>query len=471
LAAAAAVLFLQKAKMNSRLKVLLISPNVEFLPDPVFPIGLAYIAGALRENGIPFKVLDLCFAKDFEEAITSAISSLKPDLISLSIRNIDNVSYPAYTSYLPFYRQIIQTIRKQSDALIVLGGSGFTLLPDAVMAHLQADIGIQGEGESVLIRLIEDLEKKDTPIHGIYNTSPEIINNLDDLPLPDRSGFDSKDYLTYGGMGNIQTKRGCPFKCVYCTYPIIEGRNMRLHDPGAVCDEIETMLSDDIDTIFIVDNEFNYPMDHALAVSKEIIRRNIKFQWGCYANPAFVTPELIHVMRDAGCTGIEFGCDAACPEMLLNMGKNFTADDIKNASDICKQADMPFCHSLLLGGPGETMDTVKNTVDTVLQLSPTAAICMIGIRVFPNTRLSKIAENEGLVSPEDDYLEPVFYLSTAIENEIVPFIESFAKEHRTWIFPGLNINMNEAMQKKLRKFGIKGPMWEYMKRAQRYKKK
>ncbi|MBW2180783.1 MAG: radical SAM protein, partial [Deltaproteobacteria bacterium] len=257
----------------------------------------------------------------------------------------------------------------------------------------------------------------------------------------------------------------------YCTYPIIEGRNMRLHDPGAVCDEIETMLSDDIDTIFIVDNEFNYTMDHALAASKEIIRRNIKFQWGCYANPAFVTPELIHVMRDAGCTGIEFGCDAACPEMLLNMGKNFTADDIKNASDICKQADMPFCHSLLLGGPGETMDTVKNTVDTVLQLSPTAAICMIGIRVFPNTRLSKIAENEGLVSPEDDYLEPVFYLSTAIENEIVPFIESFAKEHRTWIFPGLNINMNEAMQKKLRKFGIKGPMWEYMKRAQRYKKK
>ena len=116
------------------------------------------------------------------------------------------------------------------------------------------------------------------------------------------------------------------------------------------------------------------------------------------------------------------------------------------------------------------MDTVNETLDTILQLSPTAAICMLGIRVFPNTRLSKIAEEEGLVSPEDDYLEPVFYLSTAIENEIIPFIESFAKEHRTWIFPGLNINMNETMQKKLRKFGIKGPMWEYMKRAERYKK-
>ena len=96
---------------------------------------------------------------------------------------------------------------------------------------------------------------------------------------------------------------------------------------------------------------------------------------------------------------------------------------------------------------------------------------MMVIRVFPNTRLSKIAEEEGLVRPDDTYLEPVFYLSSEVENEIIPFIENFAKEHRTWIFPGLNINMNEAMQKKLRKFGIKGPMWEYMKRGEKYKKK
>jgi radical SAM superfamily enzyme YgiQ (UPF0313 family) len=467
LAAETAALFLKNMEINSRLKVLLISPNVEFLPDPVFPIGLAYIAGALKENQIPFKILDLCFAEDFKEDITSAITLFEPTIIGLSIRNIDNVSYPAYTSYLAFYRQIIDTIRKQSNALIVLGGSGFTLLPDAVMADLQADIGIQGEGESAFIRLLQNLEKKDTAISGIYNPTPEIIQNIDDIPVPDRSGFNSQAYLKYGGMGNIQTKRGCPFKCIYCTYPIIEGKNMRLRDPEAVCDEIETLLSDGIDTIFFVDNEFNYPMDHALAISKEIIKRKINFGWGCYVNPAFVTPELIHAMRNAGCTGVEFGCDAASPKMLKNMGKNFTVDDIKKASDICKQADMPFCHSLLLGGPGETMDTVKETLDTILQTSPTAAICMIGIRVFPNTRLSKIAENEGMVSPDNNYLEPVFYLSSAIEDEIVPFLESFAKEHRTWIFPGLNINMNETMQKKLRKFGIKGPMWEYMKRAKK----
>jgi len=457
--------------INSRLKVLLISPNVEFLPDPVFPIGLAYIAGALKENKIPYRILDLCFAENFDEAITTVITSFGPNVIGLSIRNIDNVSYPSYTSYLSFYRQVVQTIRKQSTAFIVLGGSGFTLLPEAVIKYLEADIGIQGEGEVEFIRLIQDLENRDTPPPGSYNPSPEIIKNLDGIPPPDRSGFDSQAYLTYGGMGNIQTKRGCPFQCVYCTYPLIEGKKIRLRDPENVCDEIEDMISENIDTIFFVDNEFNYPIDHALSVSQEIIRRGIRFQWGCYANPAFVTPELFNIMREAGCTGIEFGCDAACLEMLINMGKNFTVDDIINASDICIQADMPFCHSLLLGGPGETMDTVRQTLDTILNINPTAAICMIGIRIFPNTRLSKIARDEGLISPEDDYLQPVFYLSPAIENEIIPFIENFAKEHPTWIFPGFNINMNEAMQKKLRKFGIKGPMWEYMKRAKKFQKK
>lgn len=455
--------------MNSRLKVLLISPNVEFLPDPVFPIGLACIAGTLKKNQIPFEVLDLCFTDDYEQAIESAITSFGPNIVGLSIRNIDNVSYPAYTSYLAFYRQIIQTIRKHSTAFIVLGGSGFTLLPDAVMKYLEADIGIQGEGEAEFIQLIEDLENKDTPPPGAYNTSLNIINNLDNLPAPDRSCFDSQAYLTYGGMGNIQTKRGCPFQCVYCTYPIIEGKNMRLRNPNSVCHEIETMVADGVDTIFFVDNEFNYPMNHALDICKEIKKRKIDLQWGCYANPSYVTTELVYLMRDAGCTGIEFGCDAACPQMLVNMGKNFTVDDIKTASSICNEVDIPFCHSLLLGGPGETMDTVKATFDTVLQTSPTAVICMIGIRVFPNTRLAKIAKNEGVVSPGNNYLEPVFYLSSHIEDQIIPFIEAFSKEHKTWIFPGLNINMNEVIQKKLRKFGIKGPMWEYMERAKKYK--
>jgi radical SAM superfamily enzyme YgiQ (UPF0313 family) len=457
------------------MKVLLVSPNVEFLPDPVFPIGLAYITAALKMNRSQYQVLDLCFFQDYEAAIDSAISSFQPDIVGLSLRNIDNVSYPNYVSYLSFYRQVVQTIRRQSQGLIVVGGSGFALMPDLTLEYLGADLGIVGEGELAFVRLINHLEGKKDLYQDlkskIIDHRSGIIENLDDLPIPDRSAFDNEAYLKWGGMGNIQTKRGCPFRCIYCTYPIIEGEKVRLRSPKLICDEIESMREYGINNIFFVDNTFNYPMKHAQAICQEIISRKLPVKWGCYANPRFVTPKLIEFMLAAGCTGLEFGSDAANKTMLNNLGKNFTVNDLRSASAICKQSDISFCHNLLLGGPGETMETVHQTMDEIQDMAPTATICMIGIRVFPKTRLSLIAMKERMIGPEWESLKPVFYLSPAIKNEILPFIEEFSKENPTWIFPGLNININVRLQKKLRRFGIKGPLWEYMKIGERFRKK
>jgi len=455
------------------MKVLLVSPNVESLPDPVFPIGLAYIAAVLKMNRTPYHVLDLCFVQDYEAAIASSIRAFQPDIIGLSLRNLDNVSYPNYISYLPFYRQVVQTIRRQSQGLIVIGGSGFALMPETILEYLGADLGIVGEGEIALVRLINRLEGKKDLHQGlgsrIIDHHSGIIENLDALPIPDRSGFDNEAYLKRGGMGSIQTKRGCPFRCIYCTYPIVEGEKVRLRSPRLICDEIESMLEYGINNIFFVDNIFNYPMNHAQAICQEIINQKLPIRWSCYANPRFITSRLIESMLAAGCTGVEFGSDAANQAMLVNLGKNFTVKNLQTASAICRRSAISFCHSLLLGGPGETMETVRQTMDEIQDMAPTAVICMIGIRVFPKTRLSLIAMDEGMIGPEGEFLKPVFYLSPAIENEILPFIERFSKENPTWIFPGLNININVGLQNKLRRFGIKGPLWEHMKIGERFR--
>ncbi len=453
------------------MKVLLVSPNIETLPDPVFPLGLSCIAAALRGNKIPFKILDLCFARDYEDEIKKTLSTFRPDVVGLSLRNVDNVSYPNYISYLSFYQKVVQTIRAHSSASIVLGGSGFSLLPQPLMDFLQADFGIVGEGESAFVRLLTQIQQK-RPLPGrIIDGYREAAGNLDALPPPDRSGFDNEAYLQWGGMGNIQTKRGCPFRCVYCTYPIIEGKTVRLKSPDLVCDEIEDMLNAGIDNLFIVDNAFNYPVHHAEEICGEILRRTLPVKWSCYANPGYITEALVERMIAAGCTGIEFGTDAANEHMLKNMGKDFTVDDLKSASSICRKTDMPFCHSVLFGGPGETMETVQQTLDTINEMSPTAAIAMLGIRVFPRTRLSATAREEGIISPDEDFLKPVFYLSPAIENKILPYIKNFAKSHTNWILPGLNINISTELQRKLRRFGIKGPLWEHMNMGNRSKSK
>ncbi len=168
---------------------------------------------------------------------------------------------------------------------------------------------------------------------------------------------------------------------------------------------------------------------------------------------------------------MEFGSDAAEQTMLQSLGKDFTVQAMVQASQICRQVGMPFCHSLLLGGPGETMETIRATLDTVDAMSPTAVICMIGIRVFPQTRLAHIAQAEGMIEPNEDFLKPVFYLSPPVKDEILPLVETFAKDHPNWIFPGMKINMNTELQHKLRRFGVKGPLWEYMGRGRHYRKK
>lgn len=456
------------------MRVLLVSPNVESLPDPVFPLGLAYLMSVLKENGMSSQVLDLCFVKDYEAAIEHALHSFQPHIVGLSLRNLDNVSYPNYTSYLPFYRQVVQTIKRENKIPVVLGGSGFTLVPEAVLEFTGADFGIVGEGESSLINFLNCFDNAKgfdqllKPL--IIHERTAIVEDLDGLPFPDRSGFDNEAYLKWGGMGNLQTKRGCPFGCIYCTYPIVEGVAIRLRDPKSVCDEIGSMLDSGINNIFIVDNVFNYPLEHAQAICEEIIKRNLSFSWSCYANPKFVTSRLVELMLTAGCSSVEFGSDAGNPMMLHNLGKNFTVDDLSRASAICKEAGMSFCHSLLLGGPGETMESVQQTLDSITGMSPTAIICMVGIRVFPKTKLSLIATKEGIAGPDEDFLGPIFYLSPAIKDDIFPFIESFSKQNRNWIFPGLNINMNLELHKKLRRIGIKGPLWESMKFAERFRK-
>jgi radical SAM superfamily enzyme YgiQ (UPF0313 family) len=457
------------------MKILLISPNVENLPDPVFPLGLAFIAASLKRNGYQCRVLDLCFEKDYEAAVESSVTSFRPDVVGLSLRNIDNVSYPNYISYLPFFAEVVKRIRLHTSGIIVIGGSGFSLMPDEILHYLGGDFGIVGEGESSFVKLLERLERekedpKELPRPGVIAHGPGIIADLEDISGPDRSAFDNAAYLKWGGMGNVQTKRGCPFNCVYCTYPIIEGKEIRVRSPERICGEIEEMMEQGIDHFFVVDNEFNYPIDHAEAICREMIRRNLSVQWGCYAHPGFVTPRLVELMLEAGCTGVEFGSDAANETMLKNLGKGFTLGDLQEASGICKKAGMPFCHSLLFGGPGETMQTVRETIKTIEEMSPRAVICMIGIRVFPRTRLSRIAVKEGIAHQEADFLRPVFYISPAVEKEILPFIKRFSKKAPTWIFPGLNINMTEDLQRKLRRFGVKGPLWEYMKMGERFRK-
>lgn len=447
------------------MKVFLISPNRETLPDPVFPIGLAYIASALRNSGHEVQVADLCFVHDIEDTLKQSLLRYQPDVIGISFRNIDDVSYPRSVSYLPLYREVIAVCRRYSNSPVIAGGSGFTIMPDEFMSNLDIDYGIVGEGEAAIVRLMKYLSVGGslpqgvvTPING--NNRPYRSAEWKTL-IPGRDLFNANEYYEKGGMLNVQTRRGCPFRCIYCSYPRVEGARMRSRDPSDVVKEMEEVTGrTGARHFFMVDSVFNYPREYALRFCREVISRGLKIKWNCYANPGLMDPELVDFMLRAGCTGIEFGTDSLVDTLLGNLKKGFTYKQVKEVSRICMEAGMKYCHFIFLGSPGEGIEEATINIERLSALNADSSVLMAGIRIFPGTGLALRAHEELGMDMKRIGLEPVYYISPKILPEMENIIRQISSRHPSWILPGFGVNFNERLQSLLRKSGIKGGLWE-----------
>jgi len=451
------------------MKILLISANNERHPYPVAPIGIAYIAKALQNNGHAVRLTDICFVEDGCSLIAEALQDFNPDVIGISIRNIDNLTYNKSVSYMPGIRRIVDFLKTRTVVPIVVGGSGFSIFPEEVLRYLELETGIVGEGETAFVQFLDVIEKGGDIYHiqnlcyikdGRFNSNGVVYNQFNSRP--DRSLLSNRAYFELGGMANIQSKRGCPFKCSYCTYPGIEGAMLRLRCPADVVDELKEMrLHYGIDYVFFVDDVFNFPEEHAVEVCEEMIRDDLKIDWTCFATPKGMTPKLAALMKRAGCKGIEFGSDAGSEKTLKGLNKHFTPDDIVYAAECCREINFPHAHYIILGGPGEDCSTLKETFSLFEKIKPTAIIALLGLRIYPNTRLHSRAIGDGIVGKDTNLLDPVFYVSPEIDTDAVfQDILAHAKKHHNWIVPGFDVRCDANRLTLLRKMGKKGPLWD-----------
>ena len=453
------------------MRVLLVSANRERTPSPVFPLGLAYLAGPLAAAGHDLKVLDLCFATDPQQEADQATREFSPDAVIISLRNIDNVTYPCSRSYLAGVREIVAICRERAP--VIVGGSGFSLMPTELLAFLGADYGVVGEGEHLLPLLLRALADGGEPklLPGVVCRGG--TGYLPPVPVrtigtPDRSLFDVGRYHREGGMANIQTKRGCPFSCIYCTYPLLEGEGMRLRPVSEIIAEIRELVDAfGVSYLYFVDDIFNYPPDFALELCRAMGSARLPVNWSAFINPDFFTPELLDAMMSAGCDALEFGTDSGSPVMLKNLGKSFSVAKVAEASRLCHASDIDFVHYLLFGGPGETEHTVRESFSLMDELAPTAVIAMTGIRIFPGTAIYRQALNDGVITAETSLLEPTFYVSPGVADILCDLVKSEASARTNWIVPGLEIAINDTMLEALRHFAVTGPLWKQMKRLGR----
>lgn len=496
--------------------VLLVNPNR--MKPPVAPLALDYLGEALRCAGFTVDLLDLCFSEDPIREIQRYFASHEPLLTAVTIRNTDDVYYVSQDFCLEKYREIIDCLPRSPDVPIVLGGCGYSIFPEAILDYYDIDLGIWGEGEMALPSLAQQIADR-----GDLSEVPGLVYRVNDRqsmggvaprrigaggpepptvggrggkaafrrsaaghfdlsrggPLP-RNIVDNGRYFREGGQVGIEAKRGCPLRCSYCA-DFLGKSGLSLRSPKSVVDEMALLVRRGMDHFHFCDSEFNLPASNAEEVCAEIIARGLgeKVRWYAYTSPAPFTEELAGLFRQAGCAGLDFGADSGNNLVLRNLGRSFSKEDLVRTGDICRRYGLVFMYDLLLGGPGETRESLKETIDLMKQVSPDRVGVSLGVRLFPGTRLAgrvleagPLASNpnlRGRVSGNESLLAPVFYLSTEMGWDCETYLSDLIGGDERFLFASgeaanYNYNDNSVLVQAIKE-GYRGAYWDILRRV------
>jgi anaerobic magnesium-protoporphyrin IX monomethyl ester cyclase len=432
-------------------RVLLVSTNRERQPYPVVPNGLACVASALDAAGHNIRFLDLCFARDPIARARDVARSFRPDIVGVSVRNIDNSDAIALRHYTPETRNILRTLREAApQAKIVAGGAAFGVAPEALFRDLAVDYAVAGDGERASVALISALTSGSSieAMPGLVRdrngtvvfTPPGEEADLDSLPRPGlHRWIDLARYQRNGATIPIQTKRGCVYKCIYCTYRNVEGWGYRTRDPELVADEIEELkVKAGIHHFDFVDSTFNSPPGHALQVCEAITRRNLRVQLDTTNfTPATASSELLGAMKRAGFRSLGITAESASDPVLEKLEKGFNVAKVREVAERVESHGIKTLWIFLVGGPGETRHTLEETLHFARWrlIRGDAVYLTVGLRIYPGTTLHRLAIGEGLVPADSPLLDPTFYFSKDLEfSKTVTRLKQFASDHPRFMF-------------------------------------
>jgi radical SAM superfamily enzyme YgiQ (UPF0313 family) len=423
------------------MRVLLISANREEINMRTLPLGLACVAAATRKAGHEVALVDLMDEENPPESVRRTVEGFEPEVIGLSVRNIDDQKMEPARFLLDRTREIVSLCRRLSKAPIVLGGAGYSIFPEEVLDYLEADMGIQGEGEGAFPFLLERLRRRETlsGVPGLYLRGKGLqgqrtfVPELDVLPWADvfswfRSGRDLKAYWM-----TVQTRRGCPMGCTYCSTAAIEGRRIRKRSPEAVVEDIQKQMEAGVEQFYFTDNVFNLPPDYAKTLCLGLKGLKRKPRWRGILYPGRVDAELAGLMAQSGCLEVSIGFESGCEAMLHSLNKHFSLKEVRRTAEILGEQGIRRMGFLLLGGPGETRETVEESLAFADSLPLEALKITVGIRIYPGTALAGIALREGVITEQTNLLRPTFYLAGGLEDWLLPTIRRRMAEKPHWM--------------------------------------
>ncbi|MFB3882309.1 MAG: radical SAM protein [Armatimonadota bacterium] len=413
------------------MRILLISGNRERAPQPAIPLGMCLVASSLAARQFEVRVLDLCFARDAGRAVAEAVREWQPDAVGLSVRNLDNGDYLRPRSFLGDTRKLVAAVRPATDAPVIVGGPAVNVAPAGMLEALAADYAVGGDGEETLPALLQALQAGRDPsrMAGVY------VRGIDGMRLPAEpmarvqevetlpfaqvaQWLDLRRYLRYGCPVPIQTKRGCQFGCIYCTYCRIEGARYRLRSPESVAAEMwEAAGKWKVRRFEFVDSTFSHPLDHAVGVCEALASCGLRAKLHTSGlHPGSTSRELLQLMRRAGFEAVVCTPDSGSERILERLRKGFSLGEVARTAAWAREAELPMLWSFVFGAPGEDEGTVRATLrfaEAVLAPQD-RLLCTLGLRVYPDTELARVAVEEGVLSADADLLAPSFYFSPEV---------------------------------------------------------
>lgn len=403
------------------MKTLLLTPPAMRLMNPAtlepdllpakswVPLGIAYLAAALRAKGFEVAFHDL-HDSGWDE-VRRLLAESGADMVGISCFTFERVN-AMRTAALA--RQALP------KAVVAMGGPHATFFPEQVLGQGSVDIVALGEAEETIVDLVACLDRdrhlRDVPgivfRHGdeIITTEPRVRSeNLDALAFPAYEPFDLGQYKSpeiparYRNLPgtHVITSRGCPYNCHFCSvHHFFKGR-WAFRSPGNVADELEQLVQEKgVRHVYFSDDLFTLNPERTMGICHEILDRKIDMVWMAETRVDCVSEEMLHMMRRAGCYRIYFGVESGSPRILKAINKRFTVAQVAEAFSLAHKAGIEPCCFLMVGNPGETPETIAETVALIQAIRP-ATMPIIGITtILPGTKIYEFAKRQELINDE-----------------------------------------------------------------------
>lgn len=382
------------------MNILLINPN-RYKSPPVPPIGLEYISSCLIHEGHKTKILDMCFSEDPYNEINYAIKSLTPDIIGITIRNVDTVLFLDNEFFLDDIKEIVGSIRSQSKAKIIIGGTGLSTNPEGVLEFLKADFAVVGPAETMISGLLQGtaFSESSCKIHyGQYNPHSKCQRLINPA--------DYRKYLENGGIAGFETHKGCSSSCVYC---IEANSRVRFKNIEQVLSELREFVDNSINHFHLCDSEFNEDLDFSVEFCERLKKSGIAMKWAIYMKPANYNKKLFRLMKETCVYLITLTVDSwkKCPIYW---------DDIEKIVFNAKSIGIKIVVDFLAGFPYEDEDTLRWYLDFFRRIQPDRVGVNTYIRLYKSLFLTEIILRDNSLwkhlagNIEDKtMIRPVFY--------------------------------------------------------------